>query len=105
MKPGNAPKTLDDLLRLVDEATFEIEDVLHCADEEGGEDLHFTRLVPVATTLRTELRKLRDDLAGGRAEPGSRKDLLFMPLFMQWRDHLPFASLIEDINRACREGL
>jgi len=104
MKPGNAPQTLDDLLRLVDEAIFEAEEVLHCAEEEGETDQHFTRVVPVATTLRTELRKLRADLAGGQVEPGTRKDLLFMPLFMQWRDLLPFASLIEDINRTCREG-
>ena len=104
MKPGNAPKTLEDLLRLVDEAIFEAEDVLNCAEEEGETDQHFTRVVPVATTLRAELHKLRADLASGQVEPGTRKDLLFMPMFMQWRDRLPFASLIEDINRACREG-
>src|SRR3990172_1373066 len=74
MKPGNAPKTLEDLLRLVDEAIFEAEDVLNCAEEEGETDQHFTRVVPVATTLRAELRKLRADLASGQVEPGTRKD-------------------------------
>jgi len=104
MKPGNAPKTIDELRQLVDEAVFEVDDVLRCAEDEGEGDLHFSRLIPVAQTLKDGLARLRNDLASGELVPGTGKDLLFIPLFRQWREHFPFALLVEDINRTCREG-
>ena len=51
------PRTQDECLDLVDQAIFEIEDVLMCAQDEGDpEDSEFSGILPVYELLSKELK-------------------------------------------------
>ncbi len=61
------PRTQDEYLDLVDQAIFEIEDVLMCAQDEGDpEDSEFSGILPVYELLSKELKKLQAEVMQGK---------------------------------------
>ncbi|MHB8536023.1 MAG: hypothetical protein ACYDBW_11345 [Sulfuricaulis sp.] len=58
-------RTQDEYLDLVDQAIFEVEDVLMCA-EDDPEDSAFSDILPVFERLSQELKKLHADVLQGR---------------------------------------
>ena len=97
-------KTPDEFLDLIDQAIFEIEDLLACAGDEGDSEYEFTDLLPLYEHLASELKKLHADMKRGAHEFGKGKDLSFMPLVKQWGARIPFRELLGVINETYRSG-
>ena len=60
------PKTPAQYLELVDQAIFEVEDLLRCAEDEEGGIVEFASQMPVYQELLAELKALRAAVAAGQ---------------------------------------
>ncbi|GMQ89988.1 MAG: hypothetical protein BMS9Abin10_0328 [Gammaproteobacteria bacterium] len=99
------PKTLQEYIDLVDQAVFEVGDLLACADDEGDGDYQLSQLRPIYEQLETELKKLQADIASGQHSGlGAGSDLLFMPLATRSKRAIPFYDLLETLNNVHRSG-
>ncbi|MDH5649631.1 MAG: hypothetical protein OEY67_08240 [Gammaproteobacteria bacterium] len=97
------PTTADEYLDLVDQAIFEMDDVLACADQEG-EDIDLSELVPLYQYLVKELRKLHENLTTGQHSFGQGETLPFAELVAKWSMRIPCVDLLNHIIRIYREG-
>jgi hypothetical protein len=101
----NTPRTRDEYLDLVDQAIFEIEDVLLCAEHEGDpEDSPFSDILPVYAQISDELKKLHADMLQGQTVIGQSKDLACMRLVNAWKKRIPFYDLLVVLNDTHRTG-
>lgn len=98
------PKTPAQYLELVDQAIFEVEDLVRCAEDEEGDIVEFASQMPVYQELLTELKTLRAAVAAGAHVFGVKQDLPFMPLVRQWRSRIPFYTLLGSLNTTHKEG-
>lgn len=98
------PRSKDEYLDLVDQAIFEIDELLMCAEDEGDGDLEFTELLPVYEQLADSLRILHADIQSGAHAFASQSDLEFMPLVREWKNRIPFSDLLEALNTFHRVG-
>ncbi len=99
------PKTLQEYIDFVDQAVFEVSDLLACADDEGDGDYQLSQLRPIYEQLETELKKLQADITSGQhSGPGAGSDLLFMPLAVRLKRAIPFYDLLEVLNNVHRNG-
>ncbi|MHB8729981.1 MAG: hypothetical protein ACYC9K_13275 [Sulfuricaulis sp.] len=99
------PRTQDEYLDLVDQAIFEVEDVLMCAeDEDDPEDSAFSDILPVFERLSQELKKLHADVLQGKQVIGRGEDLPFMPLVTQWKERIPSHDLLLSLNHVHKSG-
>jgi hypothetical protein len=98
------PKTTEDYLELVDQAIFEVEDLIRCAEEEDDAIVEFASQLSVYQELVQALQKLRADVVAGTHPFGNHQDLPFMPLVRQWRSRIPFHVLLGALNTAHKEG-
>ena len=98
------PKTTEDYLELVDQAIFEVEDLIRCAEEEDDGIVEFAAQLPVYQELAQALKTLRAEVAAGTHTFGGKQDLPFMPLVRQWRSRIPFHVLLGALNTAHKEG-
>jgi len=103
------PATMEEYLYLVDETTFEIGDLIasetgdEAGDETGDEaeqdqDTHF------AHPLEQQLRELQETITTG-SYAFEDADLPFMVTVNEFRKRIPFAAMLDLINRTHREGL
>ena len=83
------PKTPAQYLGLVDQAIFEVEDLLRCAQDEEGGIVEFASQMPIYQELLEGLKALRTAVAAGQHAFGVKQDLPFMPLVRQWRSRIP----------------
>ena len=96
------PKTPEAYAGLVDQAVFELQDILEAARYDNEEIEVYLAYVD---TLLRELRELRAGMADGSYRFG-RTDLPFMRIVKQHTEKdLPCIRLFYDINRTHREGL
>lgn len=99
------PRSRDEYLDLVDQAIFEIEDILLCAQHEGDpEDYEFSSILPVYEQLSQELKKVHADVLQGAHVFGKGEDLPFMPLVRKWKDRIPFHDLLTILNSVHKTG-
>jgi hypothetical protein len=99
------PRNQDEYLDLVDQAIFEIEDVLMCAQDEGDpDDSEFSDILPVYERLSRELKKLHADVLQGKEVIGRGEDLPFMPLATQWKDRIPSYEVLVALNHSHKTG-
>ena len=98
------PKTNAEYLELVDQAIFEVHDLMRCAEEEDDGIVEFASLLPVYRDLAEGLQTLRAEVAAGNHEFGAKSDLPFMPQVRQWRSRIPFYTLIGALNTVHKEG-
>jgi hypothetical protein len=98
------PKTPAEYLELVDQAIFEVEDLVRCAEEEDDGIVEFASQLPVYRELAEELQKLRAEVAAGTHVFGGKQDLPFMSVVRQWRSRIPFYTLLGSLNTAHKEG-
>lgn len=99
------PRTQDEYLDLVDQAIFEVEDVLMCAEDEGDpEDSAFSDILPVYEKLSSDLKKLHADILQGKHAIGQGEDLPFMSLVSAWRERIPFHELLAALNYTYKTG-
>jgi hypothetical protein len=97
------PTSVDEYLDLIDQAIFEIEDVLMCAADEGDEDWEFSDLLPLYQQLVGELKRLHEAVSGRRHAYGTG-DLPFMAIVRRHQDRIPFSALLEALNRTHLSG-
>lgn len=99
------PTSINEYLDLIDQAIFEVEDVLMCAADEGDEDWEFSDLLPVYQQLVAELKRLHGAVQGGRHVYANGTDLPFMALVRRHQERIPFSSLFEALNRTHLAGI
>lgn len=99
------PRTQDEYLDLVDQAIFEIEDVLMCAGDEGDpDDSAFSDILPLYEKLSADLKQLHADILAGRQAVGRGEDLPFMLLVTKWKERIPFHDLLAAVNYTYKTG-
>ncbi|MDO9635737.1 MAG: hypothetical protein Q7I95_02155 [Thiobacillus sp.] len=98
----NKAKDLNELIDLVHEAVYEVDELRACLEHDDEEASIYT---PYLDTLDTMLRALHESMASGKyAGAGQGGDLDFMPLFKKHERDIPFRELLRTINATHREG-
>ncbi len=95
-------KDLNELIDLVHEAIYEVDELRACLEHDDDEASTYT---PYLDHLDKMLRDLHETMASGKyLGTGSGEDLAFMPLFKQYERNIPFRELLRTINLTHREG-
>jgi len=95
-------KDLNELIDLVHEAVYEVDELRACLEHDDEEASTYT---PYLDTLDTMLRALHESMASGKyGGVGQGTDLEFMPLFKKHERDIPFRELLRTINATHREG-
>ena len=107
MNPGtrmHQPQSPEEYLDLIEQAQFEVEDLLRCAEEEGDGLQEFGARIPIYQQLGAALGVLHGEVADGSHDFGSGEDLAIMPVARQWKAYIPFHGLLETLNTVHRSG-
>ena len=99
------PTSPAEYLELVDQAIFEVEDLVRCAEDEDDDMVEFASRIPVYQDLLAQLRVLHAAVADGSHRFGGKQDLPFMTLVRQNRSRIPFYILLGTLNTLHKEGL
>lgn len=99
------PKNVDDYLELVDQAMFEVGDLIASAEYESDSDTAFSSLLPELAQIDAGLKALWEEIKSGNYVIGRGEDLPFMEVVAQHREQLPIAGLLDTINLAHKRGL
>jgi len=99
------PKNVDDYVELINQALFEVDDLILCAEDEGESDAEFSTMMPDLRAIEAGLKALHAEILGGRYVIGRGEDLPFMPVVQKVRKRLPIVTLIDAINAAHKKGL
>lgn len=99
------PRNVDEYLDLIDQAIFELDELIMCAEDENDGEAEFSILRPDLQQILDGLRALLDEIKGGGYVIGRDQDLPFMPVVQKVRRSLPIAGLIDTINLAHKKGL
>lgn len=95
-------KNLNELIDLVHEAVYEVDELRACLEHDDDEASTYT---PFMDDLDRMLRELHESMASGKyAGVGKGEDLAFMPLFKKHERSIPFRELLRTINATHREG-
>ena len=97
-------RNVDDYVELINQALFEIEDLILCAEDEGEDDNEFSMMKPDLRVIEAGLKALHAEILGGDYVIGRGEDLLFMPVVQKVRKRLPIVTLIDAINSAHKKG-
>jgi len=98
------PRTAEEFLHLLDEAIFELKDVLACAEDESDVSMEFTSNVPMYEQLLAEYEELKTQFSADEIAVGRGKDLPFMPMVERAHDRIPFVDLLGLINQGYKNG-
>jgi hypothetical protein len=99
------PRTQDEFLDHVDQAIFELEDIIMCAQDEGDpEDHEFSDIMPVYEHLSKELKQLHVNVMQGQHAIGQGEDLPLMFVAAKWKERIPFYDLLTALNHAYKTG-
>ncbi len=100
-----ASRTKDDFLDLVDQAIYEIDEIMLCAQDEGDpEGYQYSAALPLFEQLHGQLKALHAAVGEGRHAFADGSDLAFMPLVRKWCDHIPFHDALGALNELHRKG-
>lgn len=98
-----SPKTVDEYIDLVHQAVYEV-DELRSIMGEDEED--FAPFRPYIDQLDADVRRLYDDMLGGRYQfDPNGPDLPFMDAVRKLGRKLPFSALLSLINQTHCHGL
>ena len=97
-------RNVDDYMELINQALFEIEDLILCAEDEGEADAEFSSIMPDLRTIEAGLKALHAEILGGNYTIGRGEDLPCMPVVQKIRKSLPIAVLIDAVNAAHKKG-
>jgi len=98
------PQTPQEYLDLIEQAMFEVEDLLRCAEEEGDGVQEFAAQIPGYHQLAAALKRLHTEVADGSHVYAEGEDLAIMPVVRQWKNRIPFYGLLETLNAGHRSG-
>lgn len=99
------PRSRQEYLDLVDELTYEMDDLLRCAEDEDDVEPEFSAKMPLYRDLMAAIRNHRADVAAGRHRFADGKDLPFFAEARQHHAYIPFFIMIEALNGAHKAGL
>jgi len=95
-------KNLNELIDLVHEAVYEVDELRACLEHDDEEASTYT---PYLDKLDAMLRALHESMSSGQyGDAGQGTDLDFMPLFKKHERDIPFRELLRVINATHREG-
>ncbi len=98
------PKNLNEYLRLIDDAVFEMEELIYCAEEEFDNDMD--GMTQSFELIVTELRNFQSAVKAGDIVPGEFNDEGFLPLVVKMQSgRLPVQHLLKELDRIARQGL
>lgn len=98
----NKAKSINELIDLVHEAVYEVDELRACLEHDDEEASTYT---PYLDTLDTMLRELHELMVAGKYEGAGRGgDLPYMDLFKKYERNIPFRELLRTINATHREG-
>ena len=103
-KSMHQPQSLEEYLDLIEQAQFEVEDLLRCAEEESDGLQEFGARIPVYQQIAAALGQLHREVSGGSHDFSTSTDLAIMPVARQWKRDIPFHGLLEVINTVHRSG-
>ena len=95
---------MDDYVELINQALFEVEDLILCAEDEGDGDTEFSAMTPDLRMIEAGLKALQAEILGGGYTIGRGEDLPFIPVVQKVRKRLPIVVLIDGINTAHKKG-
>lgn len=98
------PKTPEEYMDLLDQAIFEIEDVLACAADEGGDDMELSEFIPIYEYLAKELKALHEELVSDSHKFGLGYDLSFNELLVKWGSRIPCNDVLFILNDVYKKG-
>ena len=98
------PKSVDDYVELINQALFEIEDLILCAEDEGEDDNEFTLMTPDLRLIEGGLKALQAELLSGDYVIGRGEDLPFMPVVQKIRKRLPISGTDRRHQQHAQEG-
>jgi len=98
------PKNVDDYVELINQALFEVDDLILCAEDEGESEAEFSTMMPDLRVIEAGLKALHAEILGGNYVIGRGEDLPFMPVVQKVRKRLPIVMLIDAINSAHKKG-
>jgi hypothetical protein len=95
-------KDLNQLIDLVHEAVYEVDELRACLEHDDDEASTYT---PFLDPLDKMLRDLHESMASGTYPGvGQGTDLEYMSLFKKHERDIPFRELLRTINATHREG-
>ncbi len=59
------PKNVDDYVELINQALFEVDDLILCAEDEGESDAEFSTMMPELRAIEAGLKALHAEILGG----------------------------------------
>ena len=65
------PKNVDDYMELINQAMFEVEDLILCAEDEGDGDTEFSAMTPDLRMIEAGLKALQAEILGGGGIPSA----------------------------------
>lgn len=95
----------DEFLDFVDQAIYEMGDLVACAEDDSDTEGDFSNMLPVYQIILTELEKLHAAVQAGTNVPGDGQDLAFMTLVRKWKVRIPVAGTLEAINEIQKKGV
>jgi hypothetical protein len=96
---------VDDYVELINQALFEVDELVLCAEDEGDGDTEFTAMLSDLRVIEAGLKALHAEILGGSYVIGRGEDLPFMPVVQKVRKRLPIVVLIDAINNTHKKGL
>lgn len=96
------PTNKDEFLDLLDQAIFETRDMLSAIESEG-EECELGDYVGVFEALETLLVGLHADVRDNR-HAFDGQPLPYMDLLTRFRSRIPFADVLETLNKVQRNG-
>jgi len=97
-------RSVDDYMELINQALFEVDDLILCAEDEGEADAEFSVVTPQLRVIEAGLKALHAEILGWNYVIGRGEDLPFMPVVHKVRKQLPIAALIDAVNHAHKKG-
>jgi hypothetical protein len=97
-------RNVDDYMGLINQALFEIEDLILCAEDEGESEAEFSAVMPDLRAIEAGLKALHAEILGGNYVIGRGDDLPFMPVVQKVRKRLPIAVLMGAVNSVQKKG-
>ena len=96
------PANLTELIDMVHEAVYEVDELRACLEHDDEEASSYT---PYLDPLDSMLRELHESMVSGKYEGvGKGDDLAFLPLLKKHERNIPFRELLRMINATHREG-
>src|SRR4030065_59419 len=91
-------RNVDDYVELINQALFEVEDLILCAEDEGEADAEFSVVMPDLRAIEAGLKALHAEILGGNYVIGRGEGLPFMPGVQKVGKRPPIGALVAAVK-------